>query len=184
MNKLITKANKTILSGQDIKNLTLNTVNVVPYHVLMDTKNINELFKLSTGEIARAVVILYEDKKNNGHFTCLIDRRKESGDFEFFDPYGCDHLDEELKFSKYDTLLLKQSHKHKTLSQLINESGYNSFCSHYKFQKDNENINTCGRHCAVRIRLMDLPIKKYSEIIKPETADNVVTMLTILETDF
>ena len=93
------------LTGMDIKEITNNAVNIVPYHTLRPNHSLEELF----GD-KPAVMLLYETKENYGHWVALI---KQNGFLEFFDSYGF-KVDEELNYAKYD--------KEATLTKILQQS--------------------------------------------------------------
>ena len=72
---------RTPLSDSDLKDILGNDLKIIVYS---DLSKINNLRQLLTNE-RDCVVILYEEKRLSGHWTCLT---REGDLFTFFDPYG------------------------------------------------------------------------------------------------
>jgi len=93
------------------------------------------------------VVILVQSKANNGHWVCLL--QYDDGTVEQFDSYS-GKIDSELKYiSEAQQELLGEDEP--LLTQLITRSRCKTVWSKYRFQKLNDNIDTCGKHCLLRI---------------------------------
>jgi len=146
------------LSDLDIKTYLGHMVKIITYKELYKYQSIDQL--LSPYDV---VVILYEVKPNNGHWTILF--RRNSKVIEFFDSYGLE-VDDELKLinNKYRNQL-KENFNY--LTQLIYDSPYELEYNNYKFQKLDHKINTCGRWILLRYTNKHLNIDDfYEEIIK------------------
>ena len=81
------------LTNFDIKNILGNDCLIIKYKEL---HNFNDLDKLMKNK--KFIVILYEYKKNYGHWTCLL---KQGRTIEFFDPYGTEPDMEIMNFTNY-----------------------------------------------------------------------------------
>jgi hypothetical protein len=117
---------------------------------------------------------LTEDR-NTGHWVCLI---KKDNEIEFFDPYG-EKPDDQLKWvGAAKRFELDQDRP--LLSKLLRESGYKVIYNKYPFQKDKNDINTCGRHCVSRLLFKDLSLPQYAEMIRKSglSPDEFVSRLT------
>lgn len=120
-------------------------VKVVRYANLGKYKNIYQLLPRARD----AVVILYENQPQNGHWCAL--GRNEHGLF-FFDPYG-DKPDKQLEYSRFSRNRVLGAGD-TSISDLIatykdkNNIHYNP----HDYQKESPEINTCGRHCVMFIR--------------------------------
>ena len=159
------------LSDKDLMKLCDGKVNIVKYSELYDYDKLSDLFK------DNSLIILYENKENEGHWCCMIRRGQL---VEFFDPYGI-FPDQELKWLKNGEKFKKSSKQDfPRLSQLMEESPYQLSFNQHKFQKMGAGINTCGRFCAVRIAFKDLPLNKFQKLLinKNYTPDELVTLST------
>lgn len=53
----------------------------------------------------------------------------------------------------------------KKLTHFLKNSGYDVFYNTFPYQKLGDNINTCGRHCALRLLHRDLSDIQYHNLI-------------------
>jgi hypothetical protein len=62
------------------------------------------------------------------------------------------------------------------------EEGYNVIHNPYRFQRLEDNINTCGKHSAIRCRFRYLKIDEYAKLMLKQSQDPyfIVTMLTFI----
>ena len=161
------------LSGKDIHQITKGACNPMAYHELENVTDIEQLFNKHD-----AVMLLYESEENSGHWVTLI--KHSDSILEFFDPYGLT-IDKELKLSKYN-LRLHQGQVVPHLTHLIEQSKYKVISNTTRLQRFFNAVNTCGRHCAVRVLLRDTPLKEYVALYKKTKhydPDIWVTALTI-----
>ena len=170
MDSLISNAEKVDLSEKDILNITNNECDIVVYHNLGQYSSLEDLL----GEKG-AVVLLYELKRNFGHWICLFYTDESRTQVEFFDSYGM-MPDEELNYARYNNQpLLKEMMNAYTGSVIYNKK---------KLQVFKEDVNTCGRWTALRVRLRHLPLEKFSKLFKNQThnGDWYVSALTYVYT--
>jgi len=171
MDKYIKKLESVSLSDQDILNLLGGQTNLITYTDLACTHNIDDIL-LPYGKC----VILYLTKDHYGHWTCLT--KINDNLLEFFDPYGT-IIDDELKdIERNFRKKSKQNYPH--LTSLLYESPYDISYNHYRFQKRNPGIKTCGRHVVTRILLNDLSLDNYIKFFEQfrNDPDYVVTHIT------
>ena len=118
---------------------------IIVYNDLNNINSINELLPMDKSYF----FLLIEDQKNSGHWTCV---NKFYGKIEFFDSYG-GAPDSQLKYvpnEKKEEL----GETEKRLTQLFREAGYKVNYNPYKYQEVDTDIQTCGRHCCLRIKTM------------------------------
>lgn len=176
MNNLIKYLKSKSLSGDDILKLIDYKANLMTYPELTKCDDINKCL----GKHG-ALILLYETKKNYGHWVCLIRHNKKH--IEFFDSYNF-FPDDELNFipEKFRKIS-NQSYPH--LTYLLLKSNANIEYNHARLQKftidPDEHIATCGRHVATRINLRKIPLDEYIKIMKGNKEcdpDTIVTFLT------
>lgn len=102
-------------------------------------------------------IILTEDKKNSGHWTCIM--RYKDGDkdvLEYFNSYGSKPSYELGFISKIKNLFLGQEEKwlNQLLNKALKENKYDIIYNKTKFQKYSQSVQTCGRWCVLRILTM------------------------------
>jgi hypothetical protein len=166
------------LSNYDIMDLLNNKVKIVLYPNLHKYKSIDEL--LSPFGI---VILLYEAKKNYGHWTAII---KTNNAIEFFNSYGGDNsglpdatldmIDPEFR------VISNQIFPY--LTKLMYNSPYQLNYNEFRFQKKGQSIRTCGRHCVIRCLCKNMDIYKYKDFLDKlcnyfrMDYDGIVTILT------
>lgn len=131
---------KYLPDAKIVTNLDLNKIS-----------DVDELFNRS--DYVDYVIILFLDAPNKGHWTALSRCGVPgSGVIEFFDSYG-NNPDRVYDFvKKSDRKRLGTSEK--KLCHLLNRCKYDVIYNPVKYQEDNKddlNINTCGRHVCYRI---------------------------------
>jgi len=171
MDNLIYDSEKHDLSGADIMRITDNKTNIMTYEQLENVNNINDIF------IDDACVILYQTKEFYGHWVALL--RRSNNTLEFYDPYGF-APDEDLQYSDYNL----REHNGELVPHLtVLMKGYKVIYNKEQLQEVKEHVNTCGRYCALRIRLKDASLNKFNNLLtynKCYNADFWVSALTIL----
>ena len=160
------------LTDSEIMNALNHRCNIIKYSDIHKLNNIYELL----GEHL-ACVILYEKRPRMGHWVCcfLVNRNR----IEFFDSYGI-FIDDELNF--IDKEFKKEKNMTvKYLSKLIKKSNIPEIeYNQYVFQELKKGINTCGRHCVVRLLNRRLSLDEYANRIDKTNInpDRLVTILT------
>ena len=171
MEELVKYLNKKSLSNFDILKLTNNNTKIIVYPELKDYNTIDEVL-----EPYGSAVLLYLTNKNYGHWVCII--KQPNNIIEFFDSYGY-KPDHQLKFVNEQTRKhLKQTVPH--LSYLLYNSPYKVVYNDVKLQKKKKDINTCGKHCALRIVLKHINIDDYVDLFNNYKVDpdTLVSLLT------
>jgi hypothetical protein len=159
------------LGDDDINKILEPDTHIFTYPYLKQVKDIDEIFD----PYGRAMMLYLTENSNTGHWVCLIRRPDE---IEFFDPYG-EGVDKQLSWvGKGKRMELEQERP--LLSKLLREKGLPVVYNKTKFQKVDDDIATCGRHCVIRLLFKDLPLPKYAEMIKTSgmTPDEFVTRKT------
>lgn len=174
LRKIINKLKKKSLSGDDVLKLLNNKAKLIIYSDLENFKHIDDALE-NNGNL----IILYETKQSYGHWTCLFRNELKPNVISFFDPYGL-KPDDELRFvPKHFKKISGQNYP--LLSALLIESGYKIEYNEYKLQQSLEDINTCGRHCVVRILMKVLSLEDYVKLLKSfkkYSPDDIVTFIT------
>jgi len=160
------------LRGKDIQRIV--DCNLIEYSQLYNTDNLDELF------VNDCCVILYRSSPKVAHWCCLL--RNKFG-IEFFDPYG-ELIDSQIDEVKSVNPKYGNNYYHgKQLIKLLIESKYK--CLHYnefRLQKEAKNINTCGRHVAVRLLFKNLSLEQYVKhlltMYPNQSPDEIVLQIT------
>lgn len=176
ISNIIKKYEDVALSNKDILCLLNDKANIVLYPNLYKYNNIDELL-----QPYGAFVLLFEAKPKYGHWTCVF--KVDNRTLEFFNPYGGFPDDALERIPQDFSLVSNQNHTY--LSKLFIESPYNLTYNQYPFQKEEEDIRTCGRHCVVRLLCRQMTLDGYyvfmrqlSQILNMDF-DEIVTILTM-----
>lgn len=173
MLKTLKKLKKKALSNKDIIDNVKHNISFVTYPELENFNSLDDVF-----DDNKSILILYLQSPNFGHWTCL--NKLGNNLIEFFDPYGI-LIDNELKFNSKE-LNDKLEQDAPFLSKLMIDSQYNLSYNEFSFQEEASNINTCGRHCIVRMNHLNLSLNQYknvfSKLKKFLSPDDVVTIMT------
>jgi hypothetical protein len=126
------------------------------YNELNDMNHIDELLP----DNKDYAFILIEDSPNKGHWVC-IDKLKD--EINFFDSYG-GAPDSQLKWTPMEQRE-ELGQGEKKLTQLLKGSGYKVNYNPVKYQEVSSDIQTCGRHCCMRVKQM-LDGKDFDDYLK------------------
>lgn len=172
---MLKKLKKIPLSNKQIVDSVFYPIEFIIYRDFNNYDSIDEAFN---GK--KSILILYLQTESFGHWTCLI--KLKNNLIEFFDPYGY-VIDKGLKFNNKN-LNDHLGQRYPYLSELLVKSKYNLSYNNFSFQRKGSNINTCGRHCIVRMNNNNLSLKRYKQIFDSLekkhnlNPDDVVTILT------
>jgi hypothetical protein len=159
------------LSDGDIRQLLGSGIKITSVPDLDKVSSVNGLFD-SKG---RAIIFYPQTDESTGHWTCMIRRGKT---IEFFDPYGepPDYQTDSIPKPLLERLKMTEPR----LAELLLNSGHRIHYNKEQIQELADDVQTCGRHCVVRLLFARLPIQKYRQHIKRTgmTPDEFVVKLT------
>ncbi len=159
---------ETLLSDQDVLSLIGGKAKMVTYPEINHFQTLDDLF----GNDDKIIILYVNTVKGNdvsGHWTLLTRRRVgRKTIYEFMDSYGL-MPDDQLKH--YSKQWRRQSGQdRKILTELLYQCSLQPNCEvHYNelpMQRDNPNINTCGRWIAIRGHFYKIPLKQFQTIFK------------------
>lgn len=143
MSKNIIKKIKSIelkpMSDGNLKYYIGTNAKILSYIDLCKYDDISQLLR----NINDFFVLLYNHTRDEGHWVCLI---KRENTIEYFDPLGYD-VDYLLKDTNKNLNGIKKNH----LKNLLNKCVENVIENKVKFQEQEDDIQTCGRHVCYRI---------------------------------
>lgn len=152
----------------------------VTYDGLHMFDSLHDLF--NTKEIDTLFILMQPPGENIGHWATLGIAANPNGGFYWYDPYGFS-IENVLQITKADNILLEFLR-----GQKVDENTHR----HQKLGTDNgAEINTCGRHDAVRVLFNHLTNDEYnSRVIMPlidkkvvDNADTIVNLMTAFLSD-
>ena len=148
---------KIALSNYEVNDILKDKTKILTYQYLNKIDNINELL-----EPYKNFILLYLSKPKFGHWVCVL---KHPDRIEFFDPYGGTY-EPDVELDEIDNHIKKITNQDfPYLSQLIYDSRYPVEFNNYQFQQYGDDIQTCGRHCIMRVLLKDLLLDDYYEFM-------------------
>jgi len=160
---ILARAENEELDSQQIR--IICNGRIVVYHDLARARSLRDVMGAD-----QEIILLYETTGQNvGHWTTMW--TTPSGIY-FFDPYGL-HPDQELRWNTFD--------KTPYLTRLIQQDGRPLYWNQTDLQAKHEDVNTCGRHSAMRLRWKRLSHDQYAHVLQSKPGlnpDMVVTMLT------
>jgi hypothetical protein len=149
--------------------------NIFTYPYLENVRDIEEVFD----EEGRALMLFLTESESSGHWIALLKKGKI---IEFFDPYGIGP-DEQRKWLTEDKLeeLGQDTPLLTNLLRKAKAEGYKIIINRHRFQKDKDDINTCGRHALTRLIFKKLSLPQYKAMIDKSklSPDEFVSLYTL-----
>lgn len=146
------------LSDEDMKKV-IPTLKVVSYPEILGANSLDEILD----DKGRLMLLYLTENEHTGHWICLL-KRRGTKTIEFFDPYGNIRPDGESQWLNENELeQFGQDTFH--LSKLIRESPYKLIINKTAFQSEQNNMNTCGRHCLTRLYMKHLSLTEYTKLV-------------------
>ena len=144
------------LSDGDIRSILGDDIKIFTYPQLKGLRSANDLFDRK----GRCLILFLTESATEGHWCCLLNKTKG---IEFFDPYGDtpEEVKDEIPKEKREQLDMDSPY----LMRLLRASGRPVFTNTHAFQKEKRDVNTCGRHCIVRLLYAPKSLETYSRII-------------------
>lgn len=177
MKKSIIKQYENIaLTDKHIFDLLKGQNNLVLYPNLINYRNIDEVLGPNG-----MCVLLFEAKKNYGHWCCLW--KLNNNTVSFFNSYG-GYPDDTLEYIP-EHFAMMNNEDVPYLSMLLDESPYKLTYNETAYQKKGSDMRTCGRHCVVRLFNRNKTDKQYYKYVKgfcdrlDIDPDEFVTLMTM-----
>lgn len=156
----------------------------VPVTIFYDlqTKTLDEV--LGTNDCG--IILFVESKEGaniSGHWLAMI-RRPSEGTVLLFDPYGGGRSPWNLDRTFVSNGTLNALHESAPyMDEIVQGAGLKPVYNKFRFQRMREGVNTCGRHCAVRVMNWDKSDDEYKSFIEHFSAmhmdpDEAVTFIT------
>lgn len=134
---LVTKIEQRSLSDSDIRKVLGHGVKIIEYHELSNCRSLEELLPKPIDYI----VILIEERKDQGHWTCLT---VKDNIYLYFDPYGYT-IDHDLRWVPMKMRkVLGQSERY--LTELVQKTNKEVRYNNIDYQSHDGDISTCGSH--------------------------------------
>lgn len=153
------------LSDGDIKRFFNNKIKIIKYADL-DGMTIFDLLS----DYGKCIILFELEGKNTGHWTILqfMENKKKYPYVLFTDPYGY-KPERELTYETDDWKDNIENNQDKgKLLKILYNSPYETRFNTHKLQELKRNVNTCGKHCAIRGLFDTLNEDEYYDILKSE----------------
>ena len=159
------------LSDTDIRKILGRDIKIITYPELGRMSSINQAFDKK----GRCIMLYLTEDDTTGHWVCMLNKGNK---IEFFDPYG--EAPEKALDTVPDENREALGEDEPLLTRLLKSSGKEVYYNTHSFQKDKQDVNTCGRHAVVRCLYAPFPLERYKKVIDNSgmTPDNFVSALT------
>jgi hypothetical protein len=147
------------LSNDDIQAILDPDTKILSYPDFGTMETVDEAFD----ELGRCVFLFLTQSPTVGHWMCMFKRK---GHVEYFDSYGGKPDSQRNWLSKEK--LQELGEEEPLLTELLKRSGYPVFYNTYPYQKDRDDINTCGRWCVARLILKDLSNLQFYNAVRQD----------------
>lgn len=162
----IQKIIKTPMTDADIEKYLGDNAHIIKYSELNNMNDIRDILPTDKSYM----IILIESEINSGHWVCAL-RYKNT--IEIFNSYGLKPSKRDfIRSSKYNKEFLNQDENNLKLNALLDKAlndNFNVIYNTSRFQRKRININTCGRHCILRIITMkyfDMDLERYIDFMQ------------------
>jgi hypothetical protein len=166
-------AREYCLSDEDVNTLLSPNTRIVVY---TDLYRMNRMDDALDG-LGRCILLLPVSSPTSGHWVSLW---KEGDVLHYFDPYG--YPPETFReWIRPAGRAIGMGLRHQVLLELLKTSGYDVRINQFPYQRNRDDINTCGRHCVTRLMLKDYDAKAYHNIVamSKKSPDDFVTLFTL-----
>jgi hypothetical protein len=145
------------LSDKDIQTLLEPDTSIITYPQFADYNDILDCFD-SEG---RCVFLFLTQSASSGHWLCMFLRK---GHIEYFDSYGQAPEAQRRWLTKEQLEELGQGERY--LYNLLSKSGIPVYYNKVEYQKDKQDINTCGRWVAARLNNKNMSNAEFNNFVK------------------
>lgn len=143
------------LTNTDIDRL-LGGTKIHAYPELANFRTLDE----AMDEDGRMIVLYLTENDSTGHWVCCF---KDGNCVQYFDSYGLKPEAPKGWITRKKNMDLGQTRDQ--FLRLFKAEGKPVFYNKYKYQKDEDDVNTCGRWVTARLLLRDLDDKQFKEVI-------------------
>jgi hypothetical protein len=148
------------LSNDDINEILEPDTKIISYPKFCEMSSIDEAFD----EIGRCVFLFLTESESSGHWLCMFKRPNNT--IEYFDSYGGkpEAQREWLSQEQLDDL----GEGEPCLMNLLKASGAKVYYNTVKYQKDKDDINTCGRWITARLICKDMSNQQFYNMVQEQ----------------
>jgi hypothetical protein len=148
------------LSNDDINTILDPETKILSYPKFCEVEHIDSVFD----RLGRCVFLFLTENETTGHWLCMFKRGKDT--IEYFDSYG-EKPDAQRKWLSEEQLE-DLGEGEPCLTYLLKASGYKVYYNTVQYQKDKQDVNSCGRWCVARLICKDFSNLQFHNLIKQQ----------------
>jgi hypothetical protein len=148
------------LSNEDIQDILNPDTKIWVYPKFYEMSHIDEAFD----GLGRCAFLFLTKSETSGHWLCMFKRNEKT--IEYFDSYG-ERPDAQRKWLTQEQLEALGEPTAR-LTELLKNSGYRVYYNTHKYQKDGDDINTCGRWIVARLICKDFSNNEFFHAVKQD----------------
>lgn len=146
------------LSNDDINIILEPDTKIISYPEFATMNSIDDMFD----NLGRCVFLFLTTSETSGHWLCMFKRSNNT--IEYFDSYGEKPEAQRCWLSQEQLDELGEGEPY--LMKLLKESNCKVFYNTVQYQKEREDINSCGRWCVARLICKDMSNLQFYNTIK------------------
>lgn len=143
-NHFLTKKQEKELKADAMDDLEIKNqdpdIKIIAYN---DLENYNDIDELLPNNNSHAIILYQTESPTSGHWVAIT---RNFHNIYYFDSLGGD-IDQPLEWNPDSVMKVNY------LSRLLDKSAYNVFYNTEKYQKEQKDVNTCGRHAICWIEM-------------------------------
>lgn len=148
------------LSNDDINAILDPDTKIFPYPKFCTMEHIDEAFD----RLGRCVFLFLTENESTGHWLCMFKRGNNT--IEYFDSYG-EKPDAQRQWLSEEQLE-DLGEEEPCLTNLLRASRYKVYYNTVPYQKDKNDINSCGRWCVARLICKDFSNLQFHNLVKDQ----------------
>lgn len=174
--EMIDKIKSYALSNEDINIILEPDTKIISYPDFATMNSIDDAFD----RMGRCVFLFLTTSETSGHWLCMF---KKDNTISYFDSYGEKPEAQRCWLSQEQLDELGEGEPY--LMNLLRKSGFKVFYNTVQYQKERQDVNSCGRWCVMRLICKDMDDKQFYNTVMGlmkqydvKTCDDVATIFT------
>lgn len=160
MEAKINEIKEYAISDEDINNVLQPDTKIFPYPKFSEMESIDEAFD----SLGRCVFLFLTKSETSGHWLMMF--KRDAKTIEYFDSYG-EKPEAQRKWLPQE-LMDDLGEGEPYLMNLLRGSNYRVYYNTFEYQKDKDDINTCGRWALARLICKDLSNLEFHNLVKSD----------------
>lgn len=156
--EMIDEIKSYALSNEDINKILEPDTKIISYPDFATMDSIDDAFDT----LGRCVFLFLTTSETSGHWLCMFKRNNNT--ISYFDSYGEKPEAQRCWLSQEQLDALGEGESY--LMNLLRKSNYKVFYNTVQYQKEREDINSCGRWCVMRLICKDMNDVQFYNTVK------------------